>query len=316
MKALIGLLAVLVVSPTVRGEVLETRATLRQHALNLINRDRAFYNLPPVELDLAASEIGDAYCREQIRTRSTGHFSTSGLSPYMRYSFAGGDHGISENAAAWSAKYSFNERALYEMVRRTQDAMMAETPPRDGHKKAILDPHATHAGIGLAWEGGEFRLVHLFVRRYLDWTQPLPRSAHLNQEAVGRGRSQRGTTIEAISVHFEPLPVPMSAQRASAFDTYSLPSNRRDYPARSPHQQSPAEGSIQMARRQGSNAGLRLSETGDFTFRVPFTDGPGIYTVVVWVRRDDDATPIAASNVSIRVESTLQGRSPASAFGR
>jgi hypothetical protein len=314
MKTLIGLLALLLVSPAARGEVLETRATLRQHALNLINRDRALYNLPPVELDLAASEIGDAYCREQIRTRSTGHYSTSGLSPYMRYSFAGGEHGISENAAAWSAKYPFNERALYEMVRRTQDAMMAETPPRDGHKKAILDPHATHAGIGLAWEGGEFRLVHLFVRRYLEWTQPLPRTTQLNQEAVARGRSLRGTTVEAISVHFEPLPVPMNAQVASAFDTYSLPSNRRDYQPRSSREQSAAEGSIQMARRQGSDAGLRLSATGEFMFRVPFTDGPGVYTVVVWVRRGDDTIPIAASNVSIRVESTLQG--PASAFGR
>src|ERR1044071_2175011 len=47
--------------------------------------------------------------------------------------------------------------------------------PNDGHKKTILDPHATHVGIGVAWEGGEFRLVHEFVRRYVSWKRPPPR---------------------------------------------------------------------------------------------------------------------------------------------
>lgn len=275
----------------------ETKTTLRQHILTLINRDRALYNLPPVELDAEASSIGDAYCREQIRNRTTGHFTTDGRPPYMRYSLAGGDHGVSENAAAWSANYTFNERALYEMARRSHDAMMAEAPPHDGHKKTILDPHATHVGIGLAWEKGEFRLVHEFVRKYVSWSRPLPRAAKLDERVIARGAALPGARVEAVTVHYEPAPDSMPAHVANALESYSLPDKRRDY----------------LPRRRGE---LQVGEDGRFTFNVPFTEGPGVYTVVVWVRRDGVQQPVPASNVSIRVEGSLQSYSRASAAGR
>ena len=140
MKRLIAALAiVLISSPIAHSDVEEVRATaatLRTHILKMINRDRQVNRLPPVELDLAASELGDAYCLEQIRNGTTGHFTIDGLSPYMRYSFAGGNDAVSENAAAWSANYAFSDRALYEMARRSEDAMMAESPPNDASSHA------------------------------------------------------------------------------------------------------------------------------------------------------------------------------------
>ena len=177
-RVLLSIAIMMLASPVAHSDIDATRTTLREHVLKLINRDRKIYNLPPVQLDLEASAIGDDYCRRQIQNGTNGHFTTDGLAPYMRYSFAGGNDGLSENAAAWSANYMFSERALYEMSRRSQDAMMAEVPPHDGHKRTILDPHATHVGIGLAWERSEFRLVHEFIRRYVRWTTPLPRHAH------------------------------------------------------------------------------------------------------------------------------------------
>lgn len=275
----------------------ETRTTLREHVLKLINRDRALYNLPPVELDIEASAIGDEYCRTQIRNRTTGHFTTDGRPPYMRYSLAGGNDGVSENAAAWSANYRFSDRALYEMARRSQDAMMAEVPPHDGHKRTILDPHATHVGIGLAWERGEFRLVHEFIRRYVDWTRPLPRAATLNDLVRGSGKPLQGCRIEAVTVHHEARPEVMPAHVANAIDTYALPDKRREY----------------TPRRRGD---LQVSSDGRFTFNVPFTEGPGVYTVVVWVRKDGASQPVAASNVSIVVEGALQTFTAAGAAGR
>ncbi len=279
------------------GAVEETKTTLRQHVLKLINADRALYNLPPVELDVEASTIGDEYCRTQIRNRTTGHFTLDGMPPYMRYSLAGGNHGVSENAAAWSANYRFSDRALYEMARRSQDAMMAEAPPHDGHKRTILDPHATHVGIGLAWDRGEFRLVHEFVRRYVDWTRPLPREASTNERVTGSGRVLSGTRIEAVTVHHENTPETMPAHVASAIDSYSLPDKRREY-------------------HPGRRGDVKLGQDGRFTFSVPFTEGPGIYTVVVWVSKDGVKQPIAASNVSIRVEGALQTYTRASTAGR
>lgn len=270
----------------------ETRVTLRAHVLKLINRDRALYGLPPVQLEPAVSALADQYCRTQIRNRTTGHFTTDGLAPYMRYSFAGVDDGVSENAAAWSANYKFTDRALYEMARRSQDAMMAEAAPHDGHKRTILDPHATHVGIGLAWEKGEFRLVHEFVRRYVDWSRPLPREARLADRVTGRGKPLSGAAVEAISVHFERPPHSMPARVANAIDSYSLPDSRKDYMPRV------------KGRRytDGSRGDFVIAEDGAFSFTVPFHEGPGVYTVVVWVRKAGESKSVAASNVSMRVE--------------
>lgn len=305
---IISIALTLLASPLAHSDIDATRATLRAHVLKLINRDRALYNLPPVELDVEASTIGDEYTRAQIRNRTTGHYTTDGVAPYARYSLAGGNDGVSENAAAWSATYTFNERALYEMARRSQDAMMAETAPADGHKRTMLDPHATHVGIGLAWEKGEFRLVQEFVRRYIDWTRPLPRHARIGQTVMMAGRTLPGVKVEGVTVHHEPLPQTMSAFVASSIATYSLPEKRRDYLPRARN----TNGALTVARR----GGFPVNDDGTFAFTVPFADGPGLYTVVVWVRKAGDATPFSASNVSVRVEDSAQMQVRAGAAAR
>jgi uncharacterized protein YkwD len=300
--AIISIVVVLFATPLAHSDIDTTRATLREYVLRLINKDRAFYNLPPVQLDLEASVIGDDYCRTQIRNGTTGHYTTDGVAPYARYSFAGGNDAVSENAAAWSASYKFSDRALYEMSRRSQDAMMAETPPNDGHKKTMLDPHATHVGIGMAWEGGEFRLVQEFVRRYIDWTRELPRHARVDQAVLVGGTPLPGVSVEGITVHHEPLPQPIAATTASAISSYSLPEKRREYIPRFRAQ------GISLARR----GDFSLRNDGSFSFAVPFPDGPGLYTVVVWVRKDGDRVAFPASNVSIRVEGMTQTTARAS----
>jgi hypothetical protein len=59
-----------------------------------------------------------------------------------------------------------------------------------------------------------------------------------------------------------------------------------------------------------------IRSDGSFSFTPQFQDGPGLYTVVVWVRKDGDTTPFPASNVSIRVEGDLQSVGRASSEAR
>ena len=297
------------------GAADETRMTLRAEMLRMINRDRQRAGLRAVELDPDASAIADAYCNQQIRNRTSGHYTLDGLAPYMRYSFAGGNDGASENAAAWSANFAFSERALLDMMRRSQEAMMGETAPHDGHRKTILDPHATHVGLGVAWEGGEFRIAQEFVRRFVDWTRPLPRHAGIGERVMCSGRAKRGYDIDAITVHHEPFPQPLPASVANAIGSYSLPLERREYIPRlkSIYRRSP-DGAIEEVRQEytdGRRGDFQLSDDGTFAFAVPFPDGPGIYTVVVWVREHGARETIAASNVSIRVEGTAPSLSAA-----
>ena len=307
MKRLLLVLFVALATPLVQGEgpVDETRFSLRHEMLRMINHDRKAHGLAPVELDPEVSVLADAYCGRQIRNGTTGHFTIDGQAPYMRYSFAGGNDGVSENAAAWSANYRFSDRALYEMMRRSEETMMAEAAPHDGHRRTILDPYATHVGIGLAWEGGEFRLTQEFVRRYVSWSRPLPRAAAPAEPVIGMGRPLKGYRVEAISVHHEPIPQSISPITANLISNYSLPDKRRDYlpRLRSYYRR---EGSIVREVREeytdGRHGDFPIAGDGSFTFTVPFVDGPGVYTVVVWVTKPGDKTAIAASNISIRVD--------------
>lgn len=282
-------------TPGVQGEdpAEETRMTLRASMLRLINRDRKQFGFNPVELDLRASTLADLYCRTQIRNRTTGHFTLDGVAPYMRYSFAGGNDAVSENAAAWSAGYNFDAKALYEMMRSAEDSMMREVEPHDGHRKTILDPYATHVAIGLAWEGGEFRITQEFIRRYLDWSRPLPRESSTDAPVLCSGKPHGGYVVEGITVHHESLPQPMTATGANRIESYHLPDARREYLPRL------AKGRVYDDGRTGD---FPLAADGGFAFVVPFPDGPGVYTVVVWVRRPSDEETISASTVSIRVD--------------
>jgi uncharacterized protein YkwD len=276
----------------------ETRFALREEFLRLINRDRKQFGLQPVQLDPFSSSVADAYCRDQIRNGTTGHFTTDGQAPYMRYSFAGGNDGLSENAAAWSATYNFGDRALYEMMRRSEDAMMREVAPHDGHRRTILDPYATQVGIGLAWDGGEFRLTQEFIRHYVDWKRSLPRTATISDQVLCSGRPVNGYQVDAITVHHEPLPQSMAAVTANAMTSYGLPETRRQFLPRL---------RFGVSYIDGSRGDFPVQRNGSFAFVVPFSDGPGVYTVVVWVRAHGDHDAIAATNVSVRVTAAAGG---------
>lgn len=308
-QLVLGIIALAFVStPLAQGEgpADEARITLRQQMLRVINIDRQAQGLSPVELDAQASAIADIYCRNQIANGTTGHFTTDGFAPYMRYSFAGGNDGVSENAAAWSANYHFSDRAIYQMARKSEEAMMSERAPHDGHRRTILDPYATHVGIGLAWEKGEFRMTQEFIRRYVNWTRPVPRSASTDEPITVSARPADGYRVEAISVHHEPIPELMPARVASAITSYSLPDKRHDYlPRLRSFAHKRDDGTVKLIREEytdGSRGDFSVAQDGGFSFDVPLHEGPGVYTLVVWVSRKGDRTPIAASNISIRVD--------------
>jgi uncharacterized protein YkwD len=311
-KLLLATIAVVLTlaAPLAQGDAPgdETRFALRDELLRVINRDRAQFGLHPVKLDPVASALADDYCRQQIRNGTTGHFTLDGLAPYMRYSMAGGNDGVSENVAAWSANYGFGDRALYDMMRRSEKAMMDEVEPHDGHRKTILDPSATHVGIGLAWEHGEFRIAEEFIRRYVEWVRPLPRTASTDDRAMLRVQPHAGYDIEAITVHHEPFPRAMSATLANDIATYSLPQKRREYLPRlhdKVEETASYRREVHATYTDGRQGDFEIARDGSVAFAVPFPDGPGIYTVVVWVHARGAHDAIPATNVSVRVSESM-----------
>lgn len=304
--AILGLLA----GPIAEGNSSakqELRASFKADVLKMINRDRLAHGLRPVELDPHASELGDRYCELQIRNKTTGHFTTDGIAPYMRYSFAGGSDGVSENAAAWSANYTFADSSILDMIRRSHRSMMIEVAPNDGHRRTILDPDATHVGIGLAWEKGELRMVHEFVRRYIDWGRTPARELTTADQPLIEGKPSGGYQVEAASVYYEPDPQPMSPFVASRIETYGLPKDRVDY---RPHNgdlvrrvRSGRDRGLAHALRGSAQHALEVRNDGSFSLTPPLTRGPGVYTVVIWVREPGSNSAVAASSIAMRVRS-------------
>lgn len=301
--AVIAVFALSLVTMPALPAVVESRLkdTMRLHALELVNRERAAHGLRPVSLDSFTSILADEFSARQLADGVTGHFSLDGLAPYMRYPRKGSRDMLRENVGSWSANYAFDSTVLPDLLGRSHRTMMDETPPDDGHRRAILDPLATHMGFGLAWAGGELRFTQIFVRRWIDWLQPVPsRTTSSDRPVEIAGRPFPGLQLTGISVHWEPLPSALTKQAIEQRSDYALPEARVDLkPSGTSARHASALASA--AKQLNTADGIRVLEDGSFRTRLPLDRGSGVYTVVVWVQPTSGGEPFAAGLSSVAV---------------
>ncbi len=237
-----------------------------------INADRADAGLPPVAWDEAASRVAERFCAEQVKERTRGHLLTDGMPPYARTALAGVFGNQAENVVSWiSSGPKFRETPV-ELALAGHASMLAEVPPADGHRRTILDPHATHVGIGWAEERGQFRMAQEFlIRRLAQLT--LAHVAEDPSTVLFRGRAQAPYRVDFVTFAREPSPRPLTRAQANAHTSYTYPSAGLAYvPEGLKFMQVP--GAITEDR-------LRLEQNGDFSFR--FTPGmAGLWTVTLY----------------------------------
>jgi uncharacterized protein YkwD len=149
-----------------------------QHALELINKDRAEFGLLPVEL--SSNEAAQAHAEDIFRTKQISHWNIKGEKPYMIYTEYGGKGSIQQNIAI--AGFSAQE---YEQCRTNilVDCEKIEALPTinelqhemmyndkeccdDGHRNNILDPRHTHVSIGIVYDDYYLVLVENFENNY------------------------------------------------------------------------------------------------------------------------------------------------------
>lgn len=278
----------------------ELARSIQQTLLDRINRDRLRHQLDPVAWDEELAQTATRRCIEQLREGTRGHFATTGVPPYVRYSRAGHYDLVSENVASWSSRTPISTNAAAEMVRLSHNEMLMEIPPHDGHRRAILDPWATHVGIGIAWSGGELRLIEAFSRRYVDLS-PAPSFADVHSRPRISGSVIRQAPITAVTAHWEPLPRPLSARRADARRTYEIPPLSMRV---TPGKPTPERGDD----RTHHDAPALISGSREFDFRASFDRGPGVYTFLFHARPPGSTASISVASVSITaVRSDLDG---------
>lgn len=247
-----------------------------------INRNRLAERLSPVLWDEAASRVAEAFCRNQIRENTTGHFLTDGLAPYARTALAGVFGMQFENSVTWKTTGDSFTDPVKDLALTGHEEMLAEKPPYDGHRRTILDPDATHVGVGYDIRRGDFRMAQEFLTRHLAWLR-LERVSPRSAAVIFGGEPIEGRRLFFVTIAWEPPPTPLTREAASRRMSYSYPTAVEAFVK---------EGNVGM-RIVGAvtTDRIRFNRDQEFAFRfVP--DRPGLWTFVF------HTTPLRAERAS------------------
>lgn len=241
--------------------------------LRVINEERRTHGAAPLAYDLLGAKVGDAFCEDAARNRTSGHWDLAGRAPYLRWALAGGiDHHAQNFAAESRTGFGFTEPPA-ELLKNMHAAFMEETPPDDGHRRTVLDPIWTHVGIGWALVGGELRMTEEYSRRVLEWAELPAGTVRAGKGALVALKLPQGWNVGAIEVAWEPYPKPMSRVEIAARGSYGLPRSwrtLRPYPPAGTRWES------------GEPGDFRLTSGGRLELKVPLDRGPGHYYLVVF----------------------------------
>jgi len=243
---------------------------VKKAVFDRINADRAAEGLRPVAWDERASRVADVFTAEQVREGTRGHFLTDGLPPYARMGLAGVFGLDAENSVAWSTTGSSFEEPALRLALEGQASMLAERPPNDGHRRTILDPEATHVGVGWAQGGGQFRMSEEFMTRRLA-ALTLERAAQDPPTILFRGRTVAGQRLDFVTLALEPPPRRLTKAQANARTRYTYPEARLAYV--------PEGLKSYLIAGATTEDRLHVAPGGDFSFR--FTPGAaGLWTIL------------------------------------
>lgn len=250
--------------------------TARELLLNSINVERLRAGLHELELDELANQVATAHAQDMAQGQFLSHWGSDGRKPYHRFAFAGGTDAVQENASAANDIQSLTLEGILEDLRDMHASMMAEVPPTDGHRRTILFPFHTHAGFGLGFNGYNLRLDELFLSRYVQ-IDPTPKEAKPNTTVIVKGRLLNPSHfLNEVDIFVEPLPSPPEISWLRTARSVSLPDAYTPLRPKAPGGTRYSDGTL---------GDFDWGRDGKFHALVKLNKGPGIYTVVLFVRR-------------------------------
>ncbi len=266
---------------------------LRLMVVEFINQDRLKASARPVVYSEPLSLLADEHCREMLREGYTSHWNRAGWKPYMRYSQGGVTDHTSENIASMnSTGFEVSFDSVKAELTARHESLIGEEPPYDQHRQNILDPHHTHVGIGVAYSRAGLRMIQIFARRYVS-LEPIPARQGPSASVQLKGKLLvPGYDLQAISVFYEPLPEEMSLAQLMGTYSYALPADEKIYRTRLPSIMRYADGT----RGSVDVRGRSFSQT------ISFPSRKGVYTLVVWLEKENEVRGFTATNATVFVE--------------
>jgi len=261
-----------------RGRFTDEQLPLaRQQLLSQVNADRAAAGLNGLKLDELACSVANDHARDMATREFLSHWGSDGRKPFHRYSLAGGTAAVQENCSAASDIESVSPTPVLDDLRDMHERMLKEAPPKDGHRKTILDPYHTHVGFGVALNGRSLRLDELYLARYIQIDQVATEAKTGSTIRVSGRLLNTSHFVNEIDVYYEPLPKPPDISWL-----------------RTPRSVSLSEDVVRLRPRaldgmlyvDGTRGDFDWDHNGWFRSRIKlFRNEPGIYTIVCIVRR-------------------------------
>ena len=261
-----------------RGRFTDDQLSLaRQRLLNQVNADRTAQGLNELKLDDLACKVANEHARDMAGGGFLSHWGSDGRKPFHRYSLAGGTAAVQENCSAAEDLDSVSPGRVLNDLHDMHQSMLNEKPPKDGHRKTILDPYHTHVGFGVGLNGRSLRLDELYLARYAQ-LDPVVTEARPGSNIRIAGRLLNANHfVNEIDVYYEPLPKPPDVLFLRTPQSVSFPEDVVRLRPRA------LEG---MVYADGKRGDFDWDHAGHFRAAVKlFRKEPGIYTIVCVVRR-------------------------------
>jgi len=277
------------------------RQQARLYMVELINRDRAAEHLPPVILDMVASQAGQSHTEEMVANGYHGHWGMDGTKPPQRYTEGGGRDYDMENAwfsgfkEGGKAKPDQDPHFSKEELEKAEYTFISEKPPMDGHRKNILTPQHNGVGICISRATGQdyhFRmaLTQEFINHYGVYGE-MPYEATFGDVVTLAGQLYPGFRLHDITVFREDLPKPMTLDELNA--TYSYPF--------------PPKVVVYFPPPFRSEIPISVTETQQgeqFSAQIPIEKklgAEGLYSIGIWATPLSDGKPVMVSIRTITV---------------
>ena len=263
----------------------------RDLLLEMVNNERSEAGLSQLTLDGLACRVANEHARDMAQAGFLSHWGSDGRKSYQRYGLAGGTDALRENVASADPVQSLSPGPVLADLRDLHLSMLYETPPNDGHRKAILYPLNTHVGFGVALYERRLRLVEIYLARLIsfDLVQP-PGKDGATVLFIGHVLGQ-DYQLSGVEVCHEPLPVRPELDWLRTKRSIAFPDAYRTLRPRAP------AGKIYV---DGTVGDFELKPNGKFRVAVQLDKRePGIYTLIFFISRGRDERSVAGAQVCV-----------------
>jgi hypothetical protein len=190
------------VAKTTKLELLPDINNLSEQMLRIVNQERSFRGLSPLEMDSVAQKVANEHASYLVQTKQFSHYGLSGSNPDLRYSEAGGGGKLEELVEGYFAGVDKNGKigaveANTETPNQLMDAILKVPDKAD----VVFANGANKAGISFVI-GKDKRQLAVVINTVAEGGSfsALPKQASISEQVNVSGNLGRGYKFAWIGV--------------------------------------------------------------------------------------------------------------------